>query len=124
MQIKGKVTRKNDGQERVYGALIHDNNETVSKRHTELMKRFHRYGTLWTKIEKIIETPLFVNSELTSMVQLADLCSYALRRYIEKGERDLIDRIKPRFDRKNGKIVGVRHFTDDNCACLLCEDDR
>jgi len=104
-----------------YGALIHDNNETVSKKHTELMKRFHKYGTLWTKIEKIIETPLFVNSELTSMVQIADLCCYALRRYFENGDLDLLNRINPRFDRKNGKIVGIRHFTNDSCQCIFCK---
>lgn len=28
-----------------YGLLIHDNNQTVAHRHTELMKRFHTNGT-------------------------------------------------------------------------------
>lgn len=104
-----------------YGALIHDNNETVSKKHTELMKRFHKHGTLWTKIEKIIETPLFVNSELTSLIQIADLCCFALRRYFENNETELLDRINSRFDRKNNKIVGIRHFTDDSCQCIFCK---
>lgn len=53
-----------------YGLLIHDYNETVAKKHTTLMKNFHKEGTLWTKLQNIIETPLFVNSELTSMVQI------------------------------------------------------
>lgn len=59
------------GQQTTYGLLIHDNNETVAKKHTALMKAFHNNGTLWTRIQHIIETPLFVNSELTSMVQIA-----------------------------------------------------
>lgn len=105
---------------KIFGALIHDNNETVSKKHTALMKRFHHRGTLWTKIEHIIETPLFVNSELTSLVQIADLCCYALRRYFENAETDLFNRIEPRFDRKKGKIVGVRHFTESTCSCGVC----
>ena len=104
-----------------YGLLIHDNNETVSKKHTLLMKRFHKRGTLWTKIKHIIETPLFVNSELTDLIQIADLCSLALRRYLENGETDLFDRIKPRFDTVMRKIVGVRHFTDPSCTCELCK---
>lgn len=116
LKIRSK-SLKNNG---IYGVLIHDNNDTVSKRHTELMKRFHRYGTLWTSIERIIETPLFVNSELTNLVQIADLCSYSVRRYLENGESNLFDRIKNKIDRKNGKIVGVRHFTDDSCQCKLC----
>lgn len=60
------------------GLLIHDNNETVAKKHTKLMAKFHHKGTLWTKIDNIVETPLFVDSQLTSMVQIADLCSYSL----------------------------------------------
>ena len=34
------------GQPSIHGLLIHDNNETVAKKHTELMRRFHRRGTL------------------------------------------------------------------------------
>lgn len=108
----------------IYGALIHDNNLTVAKRHTQLMQQFHRKGTLWTSIDHIIETPLFVNSELTSMVQLADLCSYVIRRYFELGEADFFDRIKNRFDKHNGKLVGIRHFTNDSCTCVVCEERR
>lgn len=69
----------------------------------------------------IIETPLYVNSELTGMVQIADLCSFALRRFFENGETDLLGRIKPRFDAHRGAIVGVRHFTDSSCQCEICK---
>lgn len=103
-----------------YGLLIHDNNETVSKKHTELMKRFHKQGTLWTSIKHIIETPLYVNSELTGMVQIADLCAFALRRFFENQETDIFYRIKPRFDSHRGKMVGVRHFTEPTCQCEIC----
>ncbi len=115
-----QIVSKSQNDNELYGALIHDNNETVSKKHTALMRKFHSQGTLWTKIEKIIETPLFVNSELTSLVQIADLCSYALRRFFENNDTNLLNRIEPRIDRKNNKIVGIRHFTDTNCKCLIC----
>jgi len=105
-----------------YGLLIHDNNETIAKKHTTLMKRFHQQGTLWTKVDNIIETPLFVDSQLTSMVQIADVCAYALRRYLENGEDELLDLIKDRADRKNGVAVGVRHFTNSNCTCTICKE--
>lgn len=116
LQILAKSKKEPD----LFGALIHDNNETVSKRHTTLMSGFHKHGTLWTRVERIIETPLFVNSELTGLVQIADLCSYSLRRYIENGEDNLLNRIMPRMDKKNGKIVGVRHFSAQSCVCLIC----
>jgi hypothetical protein len=115
-----KIISKSNNNCSLYGTLIHDNNETVSKKHTSLMKSFHKHGTLWTSIEHIIETPFFVNSELTSLVQIADLCSFSLRRYFENGETDLIERIQSRFDRKDGKIVGIRHFTDSSCECMFC----
>jgi hypothetical protein len=103
-----------------YGMLIHDNNQTVAKKHTELMQSFYRRGTLWTKIGHIIETPLFVDSSLTGMVQIADLCAYALRRYLENNETDLFDPIFQRADRRDEIVVGVRHFTRQPCSCEIC----
>ena len=106
--------------EKVHGLLVHDNNETVCKKHTALMKQFHKKGTLWTSIKHIVETPLFVDSALTDMIQIADLCSIALRRYLKNGDKDLFDRISPRFDKHKGKLVGVRHYTETSCTCDIC----
>lgn len=88
------------------------------------MKGFLKRGTLWTAVTNIIETPLFVNSELTSMVQIADLCAYALRRYLENGEDELFNLILQRADRKREVVVGVRHFTDQSCTCSICAVHR
>ncbi len=103
-----------------YGLLIHDNNETVSQKHTRLMSDFHKKGTLWTKIHNIIETPLFVDSKLTSMVQVADLCSYSIRRYLENGEEDLFNLIFRRTHMRYGLTVGMRHYSDKDCTCKIC----
>lgn len=103
-----------------YGLLVHDNNQTVAKRHTELMKTFLRKGTLWTRVEHVIETPMFVDSQLTSMVQLADLCAYSLRRYLENSETELFDLVFKRADRVGDTSVGVRHFTNPECTCKIC----
>ena len=107
-------------ENKYYGLLIHDNNETVAKKHTDLMIKFHKTGTLWTHVKNIIETPLFVNSELTSLVQIADLCAYALRRYLENNEDGLFSHIFKRADRKGNKVVGVRHFSPKTCTCEIC----
>jgi len=107
-------------KQKCFGLLIHDNNDTVAKKHTKLMESFHQNGTLWTKLENIIETPLFVDSQLTSMVQIADLCSYALRRYLENNENELFDLVFQRADRRGNTIVGVRHFTKAGCTCKIC----
>jgi len=107
------------------GLLIEDNNETVAKNLTTLMRRFHAQGTLWATVERIIETPLFVDSSLTSMVQTADLCAYATRRFFENGEEDLFDRIFGRFDQARGRAVGIRHHVGAKaCKCKVCAAHR
>ena len=109
---------------RAYGLLIHDNNPTVARRHTDLMKRYHQGGTFWVGVDSIIETPLFVDSQLTSMVQVADVCAYALRRYLENGETALFELVFQRADRKDGVVVGVRHFAAPGCTCAICAAHR
>ncbi|HET9135081.1 MAG TPA: DUF3800 domain-containing protein [Candidatus Kapabacteria bacterium] len=106
---------------RIVGFIIHDQNQTIAKKHTELMKSFHDRGTLWTNISNIVETPFFVDSTLTSMIQTADVCSYALRRYLEKGEEELFDLIFLRADRRRRFTVGVRHYSRSSCSCAICQ---
>lgn len=105
------------------GMLVQDQNETVSTRLTLAMRQYHSTGTLWRKIDHIVETPLFVNSHLTSMVQLADLVAYSTRRFFDNGETNLFNRIKHRYDRHKGFLVGLRHFTGPfQCRCDVCLD--
>jgi hypothetical protein len=111
------------GGPRTIGLLAHDNDDTSAERLTQLMRHFHRSGTMWTHIRKIIETPFFVDSRLTVGVQLADLCAYATRRFFENGETDLFDRIYPRFHRYGGRVVGIRHYVRGaGCTCKVCND--
>lgn len=112
-----------------HGLLVQDNNETMARRLTEMMRQFHRQGTRWTReLGLLVETPLFVDSALTSMVQVADLCAYATRRFCENDETDLFDLIFPRFARAGERLVGVRHYTNrDNpggrrCSCRICRE--
>jgi hypothetical protein len=108
------------GRPKFNGLVVHDNNETIARKHTMLMREFRQSGTFWNQIKQIIETPLFVNSSLTRLVQVADLCSYALRRYLEKNEETLFKQIFKRADRAGTKVHGVRHFADHKCTCQIC----
>jgi len=103
------------------GIVVHDNNEKVAARLTHMAREFHRFGTFWKKIHNIVETPLFVDSGLTAMIQMADLAAYALRRKIENGEEELWGKFEQRVDRTRGKLVGLRHFTGARrCSCCIC----
>lgn len=107
----------------VYGMLVQDNNTTVAMKLTRLMRKFHARGTTYTLIPNVVETPLFVDSALTGMVQMADVCAFATRRFFENSETDLFDRIYGRFDRAGGRVVGIRHFTGATpCRCRVCID--
>jgi Protein of unknown function (DUF3800) len=103
------------------GIVVHDNNDTVAPRLSQLSRKFHEEGTFYLRIPSIVETPLFVDSSLTSMIQMADLCSYALRRTLEKNETDIWDIVEPLVDELHGKNVGVRHYTGPRpCNCRIC----
>jgi hypothetical protein len=106
-----------------YGVLVQDNNNTVNDRIKRHMEYFHEAGTLYRDIRHIVETPFFVDSELTNMVQVADVCAYAFRRFHEKGETDLFQRIYSRIDRRVNTVVGARHYVEGRrCTCRLCLD--
>lgn len=103
------------------GLIIQDNNPTVARKITGVMRRFHADGTQWTTIRRVIETPLFVDSELTTMVQIADLCAYAVRRFFDRGEIRLWGPVSSRIDRRDGVWVGIRHYTGQHpCTCEVC----
>ncbi|MBI4441955.1 MAG: DUF3800 domain-containing protein [Acidobacteria bacterium] len=111
------------GDARTVGLLAHDHDDTSADRMTQLMRHFHASGTMWGNITRIIGTPFFVDSRLTVGVQLADLCAYATRRFCEKNETGLFDRIYSRFDRQGGRVVGIRHYVRGRrCTCKICTD--
>ncbi|PWB62756.1 MAG: hypothetical protein C3F14_09485 [Deltaproteobacteria bacterium] len=107
----------------LYGLVVQANQEENSARVTNIMRNFHRRGPPWTKFDKIVETPLLVDIRSTSMVQIADVCSYAVQRFFEFGETDLFDRIYSKFDRAKDTVVGIRHYTAHKCCqCRVCVD--
>lgn len=103
------------------GLIISDNNQTVAKRITERVRQLHQKPSP-LGARQIIETPLFVDSSLTSMVQMADLCAYATRRYFENEETDLFNRIFTRFDLRLTGQARLYHFTgSQTCHCKVCQ---
>lgn len=103
------------------GIIVHDNNTKVAPRLHTLCQKFHANGTFYRTIPNIVETPLFVDSSLTGMIQMADVCSYALRRLLENGEDRLWNILETRVDENRGVKVGVRHYTGSRrCTCRIC----
>jgi hypothetical protein len=107
----------------LYGLVVQAQQGENSAKVTNVMRNSHRNGPSWTKFDKIVETPLLVDIRSTSMVQIADVCSFAVLRFFEYGETDLFDRIYPKFDRAKDTVVGIRHYTAHKCCqCRVCVD--
>lgn len=125
------TTRFNAYLDKVHGPdalsiMVHDQHQAESTKLTELFRGWLQNGTTYTEIPHIAETPLFVDSSLTAMVQVADLTAYATRRFFDNAETDLFDRIYKCYDRTpGGAVVGLRHFTAKaSCTCRVCVDHR
>lgn len=101
--------------------------------HSDLMRdltiMFRASGHRWGSLQHVIETPFFVDSKIVSGIQLADVCGYALRRYIAKANRagsheeKQFLRIFHKFDRAGAKLHGLRHYCPPRtCDCKVCQE--
>ena len=84
---------------------------------------FRRRGHSWGQLRHVIEIPFFASSEDLPGLQLADICSYAVRRYLDRDavvgshEERNFQRIFHRFDQDGrGRLHGLRHFIQAGLA--------
>lgn len=96
----------------------------------KIHQEFRSTGHPWGKMTHVIESPFFIDSKKASGVQVVDLCTYAVRRYVEYGlkpgkiheERNFL-RIFHKFDRSGPRLHGLRHYCrKGTCPCLICQD--
>lgn len=114
------AVRAKEDKQATSGLIVHDHNQDVAARLTKLMSSLHKYTERDRRIRRIVDTPLFVDSKLTRMVQIADLCAFAVRRYFDTKDHDLYDRISKKFHYRNGKLAGIRHYSRESCRCRIC----
>ncbi|MDI3283168.1 DUF3800 domain-containing protein [Polyangium sp. 15x6] len=108
------------------GLLIMDQEGAREASYRSMLDEFRKSGHPWGALRNVIEAPFFVDSSLSGFTQLADVCAYAVRRYLEKGlepgsheERNFL-RIFPKFDRSGTRLHGLRHScTKGTCPCLV-----
>ncbi len=90
---------------------------------------YQNQGHPWGQLEFVMDAPFFVDSMKFPGIQLGDVCAYAVRRYLDKGatvgshEEMQFLRIFQRFDRSDGKLHGLRHYTQGGtCKCVICKE--
>jgi hypothetical protein len=110
------------------GLLIMDEEPAREASYRTMLASFRDSGHPWGQLKHVIEAPFFVDSSLSAAVQVADICAYAIRRYVEHGpskgtaEEANFKRIFGRFDR-GAKLHGIRHYcAKGTCECLVCNE--
>lgn len=101
-----------------HGLMIYDATEARSDRFLRgFISRAQKEGLVlqtWedpfrtqNKLEGIIESVFFIESELSPVVQLADFCAYAVFSKYEHGKDDRFKEIAGLIDRNDGQLWGL-----------------
>ena len=87
---------------------------------------FRTLGTQWGVIRSLADTPFFVDSRASRVIQLADHVAYALFRRYQYGDTQYLDRIAAKFDAEDGVVHGLAHKEsgNPNCMCIACLSRR
>jgi hypothetical protein len=109
------------------GLIILDEStyETTLQR---LARDFRTLGTRWNNvIRNIVDVPLFVDSQASRCVQVADHVAYAVFRRFESGDTNYLDPILSRFDYDGRIFHGLSHKHAQRmpgCMCPACLSRR
>lgn len=92
----------------------------------QLSREFRKTGTRWGSLKNIADTPFFVDSRASRLVQLADHVAYSVFRRYNTGDAQYMDIIAGRFDEADGVYHGLSHKHGDrmNCTCHGCLSRR
>jgi hypothetical protein len=92
----------------------------------KLSREFRKAGTRWGSLKNIADTPFFVDSRASRLVQLADHVAYSVFRRYNTGDAQYMDIIASRFDEVDGVIHGLSHKHSDRfvCTCPGCLSRR
>ena len=114
-----------EGADKQRGLIILDKSSYETSLQ-KLSRDFRRYGTRWNSIQNLAETPLFLDSKASRLIQLADHIAYSVFRRYEVSDTWMFDQIVSRIKQKDGVLHGLAHLqkTDKNCMCPACLSRR
>ena len=115
-----RLTRRGT-EERQRGLVVMDKSHYENTLQN-LAQGFRESGTRWGKLRNLAEVPLFVDSRMSRIIQLADIVAWATWRRYERGDTGYFDRIVSRFDTEGGVIHGLVHYKprEEQCHCPAC----
>ena len=106
--------------------LLTLDNSTYETTLQKMSVEFRTLGTQWRVIRHLADTPLFVDSRASRVIQLADHVAYAVFRRYQSGDTQYLDRIASKFDAEDGIVHGLAHKEVGNprCMCIACLSRR
>jgi Protein of unknown function (DUF3800) len=111
--------------DRQQGLLILDKStyETTLQR---MARDFQTLGTQWGVIRNLADTPFFVDSHASRLVQLADHVAYSTFRRYNARDTQYFDIFAAKFDAADGVLHGLAHkqTIDTMCMCPACLSRR
>lgn len=112
--------RASEGAQR--GLVLMDKSENYESALQNLARKFRIQGTRWGNLRNMAEVPLFVDSEASRIVQIADLVAWAVWRRYEYQDTRYFDKIVSHFDSEGGVLHGLVHMrpNGENCLCPAC----
>lgn len=92
----------------------------------QLSREFRKAGTRWGSLRNIADTPFFVDSRASRLIQIADHVAYAVFRRYNSGDAQYMDIIASRFDEADGIYHGLSHKHTERltCTCHGCLSRR
>ncbi len=111
------LSRLNNEGDRQRGLIILDKSSYETTLQT-MATDFRNLGTRWGGIRNLADTPLFVDSRASRVIQLADHVAYAVFRRYNSSDTQYFDILAPRFDSSAGILHGLAHKLSNNASCM------
>ena len=107
--------------EKQRGIMIFDQSRHEKTIHA-LLSEFRTTGASFGKVKHLAEIPMFTDSKLTRMLQLADFVAYAVFKRYQRQDSRFLDKIINRFDQAGGRLHGLVHLVANyqDCFCPAC----
>lgn len=96
-------SKHNDAQR---GIILFDKSSTERRIQT-LAREFKYTGHTWGKTRNFAEVPVFLDSQASRLIQLADLVAFALFRAYEHRDESFLNPIHHCFDAEGGQVHGL-----------------
>ncbi len=113
------VERPQHGKQR--GLMIFDQSKH-EKTVQALMTQYRTTGASFGRVKRLAEVPLFTDSKITRMLQLADFVAYAIFRNYETSDAQFLNIVLKRFHQDAGRLHGLCHLISNyqECYCAAC----